>query len=54
LENNFVFKMDLTQLDSEQWRGDNFFQVQIDAMDDDSNRCAPYRSPYLVFTKCPE
>jgi hypothetical protein len=54
LEKNFVFKMDLTQLDSEQWRGDNFFQVQIDAMDDDSNRCAPYRSPYLVFTKCPE
>jgi hypothetical protein len=54
LANNFVFKMDLTQLDPEQWRGDNFFQVQIDAMDDDSNRCSPYRSPYLVFTKCPE
>jgi hypothetical protein len=54
LDKNFVFKMDLTQLDPEQWRGDNFFQVQIDAMDDDSNRCAPYRSPYLVFTKCPE
>lgn len=54
VDKNFVFKMDLTQLDSEQWRGDNFFQVQIDAMDDQSNRCAPYRSPYLVFTKCPE
>lgn len=54
LENNFVFKMDLTQLDPEQWRGDNFFQVQIDAMDEESNRCSPYRSPYLVFTKCPE
>lgn len=54
IDKNFVFKMDLTQLDSEQWRGDNFFQIQIDAMDDQSNRCAPYRSPYLVFTKCPE
>ena len=54
LDDNFVFKMDLTQLDSEQWRGDNFFQVQIDAMDEESNRCSPYRSPYLVFTKCPE
>jgi hypothetical protein len=54
LANNFVFKMDLTQLDPEQWRGDNFFQIQIDAMDDESNRCSPYRSPYLVFTKCPE
>jgi len=54
LDENFVFKMDLTQLDPEQWRGDNFFQVQIDAMDEESNRCSPYRSPYLVFTKCPE